>query len=39
MKYDFSPKLCLWRAVRDSNDVHMIGAVAVTIDSPFPAWL
>ena len=33
MKYDFSPKLCLWRAVRDSNDVHMIGAVAVTIDS------
>jgi len=33
MKYDFSPKLCLWRAIRDSNDVHMIGAVAVTIDS------
>ena len=33
MKYDFSPKLCLWRVVRDSNDVHIIGAVAVTIDS------
>lgn len=33
MKYDFSPKLCLWRVIRDSNDVHMIGAVAVTIDS------
>lgn len=33
MELDFSPKLCLWRAVRDSNDVNMIGAVAVTIDS------
>lgn len=33
MEYDFSPKLCLWRVIRDSNDVHMIGAVAVTIDS------
>jgi len=33
MQLDHSPKLCLWRAVRDNNDVHMIGAVAVTIDS------
>ena len=33
MELDFSPKLCLWRAVRDSNDVNMIGVVAVTIDS------
>ena len=30
---DYSPKLCLWRAIRDNNDVHMIGAVAVTVDS------
>lgn len=33
MQLDHSPKLCLWRAIRDNNDVHMIGAVAVTIDS------
>lgn len=33
MELDFSPKLCLWRAVRDSNDINMIGVVAVTIDS------
>lgn len=33
MELDYSPKLCLWRAIRDNNDVHMIGAVAVTVDS------
>lgn len=33
MELDYSPKLCLWRAIRDNNDLHMIGAVAVTVDS------
>ncbi|MGM9589880.1 MAG: sensor histidine kinase [Faecousia sp.] len=33
MQLDHSPKLCLWRAIRDNNDVHMVGAVAVTIDA------
>lgn len=33
MQIDHSPKLCLWRAIRDTNDLHMIGAVAVTVDS------
>lgn len=33
MKYDSSPKLCLWHVVLDSSTQTPIGALAITVDS------